>query len=547
MLPPLLFLQQSIEDIVIHSIDDDPLSFPPRSLLPLMLTCKLFRDLLHPSYNPHLYRRIFCRKFDIAAIARRFPSPCVVSSRFHPELKKRFLALRRIRLGDIDHPHLEGDFLTFYTMLLEHDALNHRLLVDAGLPALLDKYMAEHLHCDRNGWPTEDTCNVLAVALFWHMTSQDTLNGESFDSRNKVVDILLPLTLAWFRYSFLEQGCDPRVFTHGGSSSSRLSSPTHPSPVSLPIDYMGHTFGLRLPSITLSATLALFARLDAFPMVLPPFRPFEEQSENEDLDGPTVEDIELYNQSFHTLTIPRGPGCPGSASTCHDWDWLRAVAGDPFMSDSVRRYTPGMLTGKWRGTEMRRYAFHDPGCRTSDFYGSRIPFSWCLEEHVRYSKADERFDPCHVPLFPTANWTKKEDGMEFFDGRSSANIFYKTFSTDLEKAQSDTNLDATDDQEIVDVILSGRSERHIQPAWQLTGRVRISDGLVVLFRQYLNGRLPRRSIYAGYRESAFYESRADDSLFHYPTVLSSQNFVGKWMYSVPDAQWEGVWALCKAR
>jgi hypothetical protein len=239
----------------------------------------------------------------------------------------------------------------------------------------------------------------------------DTLNGESFDSRNKVVDILFPLTLAWFRvrpfrslsplpfsqpiispptsqYSFLEQGCDPRVFTHGGSSSSRLYSPTHPSPVTLPIDYMGHTFGLRLPSITLSATLALFARLDAFPMVLPPFRPFEEQSENEDLDGPTVEDIELYNQSFHTLTIPRGPGCPGSASTCHDWDWLRAVAGDPFMSDSVWRYTPGMLTGKWRGTEMvrircgtalfcasdddrtgsvreRRYAFHDRGCRTS--------------------------------------------------------------------------------------------------------------------------------------------------------------------------------------
>lgn len=46
--------------------------------------------------------------------------------------------------------------------------------------------------------------------------------------------------------------------------------------------------------------------------------------------------------------------------------------------------------------------------------------------------------------------------MEFFDERSSANIFYKTFSADLEKAQSDTNLDVTDDQEIADVILSGR-------------------------------------------------------------------------------------------
>jgi hypothetical protein len=30
------------------------------------------------------------------------------------------------------------------------------------------------------------------------------------------------------------------------------------------------------------------------------------------------------------------------------------------------------------------------------------------------------------------------------------------------------------------------------------------------------------------------------------TVLSSQNFVGKWKYYSPDAQWEGVWSLSKA-
>jgi len=31
---------------------------------------------------------------------------------------------------------------------------------------------------------------------------------------------------------------------------------------------------------------------------------------------------------------------------------------------------------------------------------SRVPFSCYLEEHVRYSKRDERDDPCHIPLFP---------------------------------------------------------------------------------------------------------------------------------------------------
>jgi len=106
------------------------------------------------------------------AIARRIPSSCIVASCFYPELKKRFLALRCIKLGDVHHPQLESALLAAYIMLLEHDALNHRHLVDACLPALLDKYIAERLYRGQNDWPIEDTCNVLAVALSWHMTSQ---------------------------------------------------------------------------------------------------------------------------------------------------------------------------------------------------------------------------------------------------------------------------------------------------------------------------------------------------------------------------------------
>jgi len=39
---------------------------------------------------------------------------------------------------------------------------------------------------------------------------------------------------------------------------------------------------------------------------------------------------------------------------------------------------------------------------------SRVPFSCYLEEHVRYSKRDERDDPCHIPLFPPTSWSRKE-------------------------------------------------------------------------------------------------------------------------------------------
>ena len=53
-----------------------------------------------------------------------------------------------------------------YVVVLEHNALNCSHLVDVGMPALLDRYIPERLHRGPNVWPTEDTRNFLAVALF---------------------------------------------------------------------------------------------------------------------------------------------------------------------------------------------------------------------------------------------------------------------------------------------------------------------------------------------------------------------------------------------
>jgi hypothetical protein len=220
--PSLPFFQDAMEDFIIFSLDDEPPSSPPRLLLPLMLTCRRFYEFLHPSNNPRLYRRIFYRKFDGASLLRRFPHPSVDdASRFFPELERRFLALRFIEAGDIHHPDLQNTLLTAYIMVLEHDALNYQHLLDVSLPAFLDRYINERLHRGHNVWPVEDTCNTLAVVLFWHMTSQgawmiilhilpfgesaplppsDALNGESTDNRERMMDtILLPLAFAWFR------------------------------------------------------------------------------------------------------------------------------------------------------------------------------------------------------------------------------------------------------------------------------------------------------------------------------------------------------------
>jgi hypothetical protein len=116
---------------------------------------------------------------------------------------------------------------------------------------------------------------------------------------------------------------------------------------------MGHALRLRLPAIALSASLAYFARLDAFPLSFL-------SREQGQIDGPTVEDIEHTNQSFRTRTVPHGPDFPGgdlpiggvSPSAAHDWDWLRGVTKG--LSGPLRRYTPGILTGKWRGTALVR-------------------------------------------------------------------------------------------------------------------------------------------------------------------------------------------------
>ncbi|KAI0290016.1 hypothetical protein BC826DRAFT_1106655 [Russula brevipes] len=546
MHPALPFLQDAMEDCVIYSLDDEPPSSPPRSLLPLMLTCRCFYNLLHPSNNSRLYRRIFARKFDTAALSRRFVPSSIDASHFYPELRRRFPALRCIKRGDIHHPHLQEALLVAYIMVLEDDALNYGQLLDACLPALLDKYIAERLYRGHNVWPIEDTCNALAVALFWHMTSQGALNGESNDSRDKIMDIVLPLSFAWFRYSFAEQGLDPYMLLNGSNSTSRLSPRTHspvpPAPVTVPIDYMGHALDLQVPAIALSASLAYFARLGAFPLERPQDILPSEQSQ---MDGLTVEDIEDYNRSFCTRPVPRGPGSPGtvggSLSTRHDWDWLRAVSG------SLPRYTPGILTGKWRGTTLAPYDRDFIPFMTGDAGPavlpgqSRRPLSCCLEEHVRYSSpescssGDEFDDPSHMSLLSQTTRTRNEDGIELFDER------YRTFNRESsgeepESVQRDSQSGASSstraDEEIVDVILSGKTEAHLRPAWgdfEFSGRVRLSDGLVVLVRQPLNaqgGRLPRRTIFAGY-------------------VLSSQNFVGRWKYCSPDVQWEGIWSLCK--
>jgi len=115
----------------------------------------------------------------------------------------------------------------------------------------------------------------------------------------------------------------------------------------------------------------------------------------------------------------------------------------------------------------------------------------------------------------------RKNGYEYND---STEAFYQTFNPEC---PDETKVD----REVVDVVLSGRAESQFQPAWgncEFWGRVRISDGLVVLIQHVIDfdGRHYGGRVCAGY-------------------VQSSQNFVGKWKYLTPGTQWEGIWSLNK--
>jgi hypothetical protein len=124
---------------------------------------------------------------------------------------------------------------------------------------------------------------------------------------------------------------------------------------------MGHALRLRLPVMALTASLAYFARLGAFPLEHPPYLP--SSRDQGEIEGPTVEDMDLYNfsHSFRTRTVPRGPAFPETTdlpiiscpSACHDWDWVHSVA-ERLSGAALPCYTPGILTGKWRGTVLVR-------------------------------------------------------------------------------------------------------------------------------------------------------------------------------------------------
>jgi hypothetical protein len=96
------------------------------SLINLLATASVFNCALSPREHPRLYARLFKRRFDVAAIKRRFGN-AVKACHLRDEYRKRLAAMTRMRRlveqGRLaEQEQLEQDLWLAYLMLLEHGA-----------------------------------------------------------------------------------------------------------------------------------------------------------------------------------------------------------------------------------------------------------------------------------------------------------------------------------------------------------------------------------------------------------------------------------------
>lgn len=151
---------------------------PPSILRSLRLTCRMSNIKLSPESNSYLSFTLFMDRFDAPSPRRHYPSSQLTDGNLECELRKRFQALQRIRRGDTADPDILDSLSTIYIMMLEDDGRNWDQLLWAELPSFMRRFLRERLMVGaetNNGWPTENEVNMLAVSIFWLMSSSGSL------------------------------------------------------------------------------------------------------------------------------------------------------------------------------------------------------------------------------------------------------------------------------------------------------------------------------------------------------------------------------------
>jgi len=250
--------------------------------------------------------------------------------------------------------------------------------------------------------------------------------------------------------------------------------------------------------------------------------------------GPTREDVDLVNSGHRIRNVNASHGSFGLlTSQMRDPDWARAIqylSPPPVLSlDLLAAHTLGALTGCWKGTSITPgvYEYTDwlsnvTAPASFDACSSRRPLFFTLQEHFCHIPAlpvppdDDENGLINAWLPPTYQWYESEGGINISDQRGTFQAFYETCPPDS----------SPDGRHVLDIIVTGKTNNRHDAAWggyTFIGRVRLSDGLIILLREPINPEITGggKVLLRGYITSSHFVGRWRGVSNHNPAPLET--------------------------
>ncbi|KAG6833397.1 hypothetical protein H0H87_007382 [Tephrocybe sp. NHM501043] len=388
--------------IALFTVFDSDFPTPLRDFLNLSLVCRASWKALTEDSAP-LYFDIFAATFDILGPMSRLGKKVVQEHAEH-ELKRRFAALRVLQKGDLHHPNLTEAFWVAYLMFEDSDKghKNVKHLLATGLNGLLNS--TAEFYFD--------------IATYIHQPTASTVHGP---------------------YP------PPPLFPHA-------------------VVYFGPVSRtMRVPSISLFATLSFFARKEVNPPALPPHL-FPENRLNTPGPhaGPTLDDFKYFNEHCQT-PFADFPGIDVGVIRGHVDAARPTIPASPTLPEPSP-YKLGNLTGRWQGSFILPFVNLYENWLTTlaappDFVvPGRHPLYMSLQEHY-VCEIDSKVPSGHASegtknawLPAGFKWVQQENGIEMTDENGSFKSFYHTFQRG----------DHPPIGQVVDVIITGKASRMVQ-------------------------------------------------------------------------------------
>ncbi|KDQ55953.1 hypothetical protein JAAARDRAFT_36742 [Jaapia argillacea MUCL 33604] len=506
--------QEVLEHIAFFSATSEFLG-PPAGIASFLLTCRKLHSSLSVASNPHLYARIFCFKFDGEPALRRLGSSGAASPALAHELERRCFYLKRIRARldcttsnngsqyldkryDQEQDPLHHILWMSYMMMIENDGKNERQLREYGR---MDEWLKDYwfnvmgaslatraTSIDR--WPQNNEHTSLGMWLFWFF-----LIPEDFVKNESMLITVTNMTKLMAQGAHQYPLCSPNwaeFVPRSHSASPPISTITHYS----------HKIEVIHPPISIPAILSYLTLLNN---TRPPTT--------------STPHVPLVNPSSY-------------ARQSLEWEsiWHRCL-GAEFGQDNrlivSGAFCPGTLEGVWEGifsyTEFTAYAALLSGAPPVILHNSLVAQhrqTWKLREHhlLYYpspassptsspssSSSSSSFsaaspllpgDPLRAWLPPGIKVQETSEGVEVWEPGRAESVKYTRLDKALERGLEGINSSLAPRNKNGGRKLSGVRSRDViitgegHSAWgqfQLIGRIRPTDGLISLSKEYMDG------------------------------------------------------------